>query len=46
MLDSEGGEANVKLWAWYKSQGFVPAKEQPGVMYGPLKDFIPELKGK
>jgi hypothetical protein len=50
MLDSEGGPNNAKLWAWYKKQGFVPAKADPdkpdpnrGVMYTPLKRLIPEL---
>lgn len=26
MLDSENGPKNPKLWSWYQSQGFIPAK--------------------
>jgi hypothetical protein len=46
MLDSEGGEANAKLWKWYVDQGFTPArdKDRPAVMYGALKKFLPELQ--
>jgi hypothetical protein len=46
MLDSEGGPDNAKLWAWYQSIGFTPAKADPklGVMYAPWKKLIPELK--
>jgi hypothetical protein len=45
MLDSEGGPDNIKLWEWYRRQGFTPAKADPklGVMYAPLKKLIPEL---
>jgi len=46
MLDSEGGPG-TKLWNWYLSQGFTPAKDEgtsSGVLYGALKKFIPELK--
>ena len=50
MLDSERGPDNPKLWAWYQSQGFIPAKtideHRRNMMYGPLKAFLPELKGK
>lgn len=47
MLDCDGGQANVKLWEWYKTQGFIPVKAEgappSGVMYGAHKKFIPEL---
>ncbi|UPK14705.1 hypothetical protein IVA93_16805 [Bradyrhizobium sp. 155] len=46
MLDSEGGP-DTKLWKWYLSQGFTPAKDEgtsSGVLYGALKKFVPELK--
>lgn len=43
MLDSEDGPENTKLWAWYQSQGFTPAKPddrgKAGVMYAPLRKF-------
>jgi len=46
MLDSEGGEANKKLWNWYIAQGFTPAKDahRPSAMYAALKKFLPELQ--
>jgi hypothetical protein len=46
MLDSEGGEANKKLWDWYIAQGFTAAKDaqRPTAMYGALKKFLPELQ--
>jgi hypothetical protein len=46
MLDSEGGPG-TKLWNWYMSQGFTPAKDEgtsSGVLYGALKKFMPELR--
>ena len=43
MLDSEDGQENAKLWAWYQAHGFTPAKPDDrgnsGVMYAPLKNF-------
>jgi hypothetical protein len=46
MLDSEGGDANKKLWDWYIAQGLTPAKDaqRPTAMYGALKKFLPELQ--
>jgi hypothetical protein len=45
MLDSEGGPTNGSLWEWYKRQGFSPTRDgnNPGVMFAPLKQLIPEL---
>lgn len=48
MLESEKGPDNPKLWAWYQTQGFKPARvtehnPKLGVMYAPLRKLIPEL---
>ena len=43
ILDAEGGSGNPSLVRWYESVGFTSAKTLPGVMYGPLKRFPPEL---
>lgn len=42
-LEPEGGKANAKLWNWYESVGFKPAKTMPGLMYAPFENLIPEL---
>jgi hypothetical protein len=44
-LEPEGGVSNAKLWNWYKSAGFKPAKTIPGLMYAPFENLIPELTG-
>jgi hypothetical protein len=46
VLDCEGGQQNGKLWNWYKSVGFIPSKSDPGRMYAPYQNLIPELTGR
>lgn len=43
VLDAEGGSANPQLIAWYESVGFKQAKNLDGVMYGPMRAFLPEV---
>jgi hypothetical protein len=42
-LEPEGGKENTKLWNWYLSADFIPAKTKPGLMYGLYENLIPEL---
>lgn len=44
-LEPEGGRENAKLWAWYESVGFIPAKSLIGHMYAPFENLMPELTG-
>lgn len=43
-VEPEDGRGNAKLWSWYESLRFCPAKNVPGLMYGPYENFLPELK--
>jgi hypothetical protein len=42
-LEPEGGKDNSKLWAWYESIRFCPAKTLPSLMYAPFENLMPEL---
>ena len=42
VLDAEGGRDNQKLWSWYQSLGFTPARlpEYPRLMYAPFSVLL------
>ena len=44
-VQPEGGPENKKLWEWYQSLGFFPAKTRQDLMYGAYKSLIPAFKG-
>jgi hypothetical protein len=42
-VEPEDGKDNPKLWAWYESVNFIPAKTLPKLMYATFASLIPEL---
>src|SRR5215472_10996777 len=38
-VEPEDGRGNAKLWSWYESLRFCPAKNVPGLMYGPYEEL-------
>jgi GNAT superfamily N-acetyltransferase len=43
VLESDGGPANKKLWAWYQQQGFKVCRKASVSLYAPLSALIPEF---